>query len=116
MFYALFYSYSYTHLLSLLPLSIPHHEISHFVPSLRLYQNIMSNVTPESLIPETALRRMAPAPGGNWVVVAQFDDHFTLAYIMDGGQESVTYDFYPCDTEEKIMNICGDAIHEYNKR
>ncbi|KAJ6444136.1 hypothetical protein O9K51_02530 [Purpureocillium lavendulum] len=75
----------------------------------------MATIAAESLIPETTLQRLAPATPGYWVVIGQASDHVTLAYVMNGGHTSFTYDIFTCSTEDEVINVCGDAVYEYDK-
>ena len=73
----------------------------------------MANVTPTSLVPETTLQRLAPRREGFWLVAGQHADHFTLAYVMDGGTHALTYHIYPCNTAEEVYDVCGHLMYDW---
>ncbi|POR32895.1 Uncharacterized protein TPAR_06913, partial [Tolypocladium paradoxum] len=75
--------------------------------------NTMANVTPASLVPETTLQRLAPRREGFWLVAGQHTDHFTLAYVMDGGTHALTYHIYPCNTSEEVYDVCGHLMYDW---
>ncbi|UNI24398.1 hypothetical protein JDV02_010147 [Purpureocillium takamizusanense] len=74
----------------------------------------MTTIQAESLIPEATLQRLAPSIGGYWMVLGQAADRVTLAYVMNGGHNSITYEIFTCSTEDEVANVCGDAVYDYD--
>jgi len=74
----------------------------------------MTTIQAESLVPAAMLQQLAPAASGSWVVLQQAADRVTLAFVTNDGQNSYTYDIYTCSTEDEVVNVCGDAVYNYN--
>lgn len=79
----------------------------------KLHEN-MTTIQAESLVPAAMLQQLAPAASGSWVVLQQAADRVTLAFVTNDGQNSYTYDIYTCSTEDEVVNVCGDAVYNYN--
>ena len=64
------------------------------------------------VIPKVALQALEPCAGGFWTVTGQSNDGFSIAYIMNGGTQAISYTMRPCTTEEEVLKHCKNHLYD----
>lgn len=64
------------------------------------------------VLPKVALQALEPCAGGFWTVTSQSNDGFSVAYIMNGGTQAISYTMRPCATEEEVLKRCRNHLYD----
>ena len=64
------------------------------------------------VLPKVALQALEPCAGGFWTVTSQSNEGFSVAYIMNGGTQAISYTMRPCTTEEEVLKRCSNHLYD----